>query len=103
MKNYIDRMVNIIENIKITLKCDIHLIFNNNYLTFDNKIYKQFNEVPIGSPISRLLAELILRTLEADIDNKFDYTHLHGSSDTYTISSSYGNIKKHNLITHVTD
>lgn len=57
----------------------------------------------MGSPISPILAELILRTLEADIYNNFDYTHIHGGSDTYTISSSCGNIKTHNLITYVTD
>lgn len=49
------------------------LLVNNNYFTFENKIYKQNNESPIDSSTSGFSAEFILLPLETNTYNKLVY------------------------------
>lgn len=76
-------MENIKKNMKTTLKGA--LIVNNNYFSFDSKIYKQNNGAPECSLISGILAEFTLRPLETDIYNTLDYTDIYNKLD-YTWS-----------------
>nr|VZI48829.1 unnamed protein product [Spirometra erinaceieuropaei] len=43
-----------------------------NYCLFDGKFYKQVKGTPMGSPISGLLAELVLQRLEQDVVHTFE-------------------------------
>ena len=47
----------------------IETIMNQNYFWFNNKIYKQEDEIPMGSPTSNILPEIFLQNLE---DKHFD-------------------------------
>nr|VZI15989.1 unnamed protein product [Spirometra erinaceieuropaei] len=44
----------------------------NNYCQFDGKYYQQVKGTPMGSPISGLLAELVLQRLEQDVVQSFN-------------------------------
>ncbi|BHF72004.1 hypothetical protein SprV_0401506700 [Sparganum proliferum] len=44
----------------------------NNYCQFDGKYYQQVKGTPMGSPISGLLAELVLQRLEQDVVPTFE-------------------------------
>ncbi|BHF57236.1 hypothetical protein SprV_0100017700 [Sparganum proliferum] len=43
----------------------------NNYCQFDGKYYQQVKDTPMGSPISGLLAELVLQRLEQEVVQSF--------------------------------
>ncbi|XP_018405650.1 PREDICTED: uncharacterized protein LOC108782002, partial [Cyphomyrmex costatus] len=43
----------------------IHLVLNSTYFLFDKKIYKQCFGTPMGSPLSPIVADLVMRRLES--------------------------------------
>lgn len=51
-------------NIKTTLERIASLILRENFLKFSNYTYKQLIEVPMGYPISNVVAEWKMGTLE---------------------------------------
>nr|VZI02843.1 unnamed protein product [Spirometra erinaceieuropaei] len=58
----------------------------NNYCQFDGKYYQQVKGTPMGSPISGLLAELVLQRLEQDVVQSFQpKTWLRYVDDTFVI------------------
>lgn len=67
----IDHKQDLSSLMKTTLKSALNLIINNNFFRFDNRVYLQEEGAPMGSPISGLLAEFILRPLEEDINCNF--------------------------------
>jgi len=38
----------------------IHLILNSTFFSFNNKIYKQVFDAPIGSPLSPIIANMVM-------------------------------------------
>jgi Reverse transcriptase (RNA-dependent DNA polymerase). len=42
----------------------IETILNQNYFRFNNKIYKQEDGIPMGSPTSSILSEIFIQNLE---------------------------------------
>ena len=42
----------------------IQFLYNNNYFTFDNKIFRQKDSSPMGSPISPIVSDFVLEDLE---------------------------------------
>nr|VZI49345.1 unnamed protein product [Spirometra erinaceieuropaei] len=58
----------------------------NNYCQFDGNYYQQVKGTPMGSPISGLLAELVLQRLEQDVVQSFQpKTWLRYVDDTFVI------------------
>ena len=47
------------------------LIINKDHFVFDNIVYRQQKDLPIGSPISGILAKMKLRILEEQIKIKY--------------------------------
>ncbi|XP_023240079.1 uncharacterized protein LOC111638581 [Centruroides sculpturatus] len=47
----------------------LSLITQNNYFQFNGKIYKQTQGIPMGSPLSPILAELVMRNIEHQVFN----------------------------------
>lgn len=42
----------------------IKFILTSTYFTFNNKIYKQIHGTPMGSPLSPIIADLVMQDLE---------------------------------------
>lgn len=57
-------------NISTTLQSATDLILNERYSKFNNKLYKENKGVPLGSPISNVIAEWKLRNLDTKILNE---------------------------------
>jgi len=51
----------------------IKLIINSTFFTFDKKIYRQIFGTPIGSPLSPVIADLVMRDLETQALNKLHF------------------------------
>ncbi len=45
----------------------ISLIFNSTYFQFDGKFYKQIFGLPMGSPLSPILSDMVVQDLENEI------------------------------------
>jgi len=48
----------------------LKLILESTFFVFDNKIYKQIFGTPMGSPLSPIVADLVLQDLETNVFNK---------------------------------
>jgi len=51
----------------------IKLIINSTFFTFDNRVYKQIFGTPMGSPLSPIIADLVMRDLETEALNKLNF------------------------------
>ena len=51
-----------------------YLISYNTFFQFDNKYYQQAFGTPMGSPISPILADLVLQDLEEEVLKKFSFS-----------------------------
>ena len=58
-----------INKVSKTLISTSILIINEDHFVFDNIFYRQKKGLPMGSPISGILAEMKLRILEEQIKN----------------------------------
>ena len=54
-------------------KRGIEFLMNNTFFQFDNKYYQQVFGTPMGSPISPMLADLVLQDLEEVVLNKLSF------------------------------
>jgi len=50
----------------------IEFVLSSTYFTFMNKIYKQIFKTPMGSPLSPIVADLVMRDLEEQVLNSLD-------------------------------
>jgi len=50
----------------------IEFVLSSTYFTFGNRIYKQIFGTPMGSPLSPIVADLVMRDLEEHILNSLD-------------------------------
>jgi len=67
------------EHIECTTKIEkneflraIEFVLSSTYFTFMNKIYKQIFGTPMGSPLSPIVADLVMRDLEEQVLNSLD-------------------------------
>ncbi len=52
----------------VWVRCPVNcLCMDQNYFTFDNKFYRQTSGLPMGSPLSPLLADIFMDSLEQTI------------------------------------
>jgi len=51
----------------------IKFIFSSTYFTFNNVIYKQTFGTPMGSPLSPVIADIVMRDLENDCLRKLNF------------------------------
>ena len=66
----------------------IEFLMNNIFFQFDNKYYQQVFGTPMGSPISPMLADLVLQDHEEDVLNKLSlkiYAYYRYADDTFLI------------------
>ena len=56
------------------LKKGINFLMDSTYFKFDNKYYKQIFGTPMGSPISPIIADIVMQDLEEEIIKKLDFT-----------------------------
>lgn len=61
---------------KIQFLNALDIVLNNSEFSFDNKIYKQIFGSPMGSPISPIIANLLMENLENSILNSLDFEPL---------------------------
>ena len=54
-------------------KRGFEFLMNNTFFQFDNKYYQQVFGTPMGSPISPMLADLLLQDLEEVVLNKLSF------------------------------
>ena len=69
-------------------KKGIEFLMNNTFFQFDNKYYQQIFGTPMGSPISPMLADLVLQDLEEVVLNKLSFkihTYYRYFDDTFLI------------------
>jgi len=57
-----------------SISCDdflnrVSLILNSTFFKFNNKIYKQIFDTPMGSPLSPIIAQIVLRDIEERVFN----------------------------------
>ena len=52
----------------------ITFLFDNTYFIFLNVIYKQLHGTPMGSPLSQILADMVLEDLEKSCIKKLNFT-----------------------------
>jgi len=50
----------------------IEFVLSSTYFKFRNKIYKQIFGTPMGSPLSPIIADLVMRDLEEHVFNTLD-------------------------------
>jgi len=50
----------------------ISFVLSSTYFTFNNKIYKQIFGTPMGSPLSPIIADLVMRDLEENVLNSLN-------------------------------
>ena len=65
-----DKWPEISKNTKLTFECfneALKLILNNAYLQFKDKYYLQTHGLPMGGPISSIIANLVLNKIETEI------------------------------------
>jgi len=51
----------------------IKFVLSSTYFTFNNLIYKQTYGIPIGFPLSPIVADIVMQDLETECINKFDF------------------------------
>jgi len=51
----------------------INFVLSSTYFTFDNNIYKQVYGTPMGSPLSPIVADIVMQDLETQCINNFDF------------------------------
>jgi len=53
--------------------CGIKLVLNSTYFTFEKRIFKQIFGTPMGSPLSPVIADLVMRDLETKALNSLQF------------------------------
>jgi len=66
---YIERFTKITKN---EFLAAINFVLSSTYFTFNNKIYKQTFGTPMGSPLSPIVADLVMQDLEENILNSLN-------------------------------
>jgi len=78
LRSVLGRWDSICKNTSITIlefKRAISIILNSTFFKFNNDIYEQIFDLPMGSPLSPILADVVIQDLENDIFNTLT-THI---------------------------